>query len=177
MGGGNNGSPSSSIDSSSHPALSTASSLSQPRRDLSTDLRLGLSLSASSLQDSSSSARDQLSDWPPIKPLLRSTLAEKGHQIQRQSATFFVKVYMEGIPIGRKLDLFALDGYDGLIKTLRRMFRTSIMRPDIAQVPTSKDHVLTYEDKEGDWMMVGDVPWEMFLTTVKRLKITRADKC
>ncbi|XP_010909443.1 auxin-responsive protein IAA4 isoform X2 [Elaeis guineensis] len=163
MGGGNNGSPSSSIDSSSHPALSTASSLSQPRRDLSTDLRLGLSLSASSLQDSSSSAR--------------STLAEKGHQIQRQSATFFVKVYMEGIPIGRKLDLFALDGYDGLIKTLRRMFRTSIMRPDIAQVPTSKDHVLTYEDKEGDWMMVGDVPWEMFLTTVKRLKITRADKC
>lgn len=21
-------------------------------------------------------------------------------------------------------------------------------------------HVLTYEDKEGDWMMVGDVPWE-----------------
>lgn len=21
-------------------------------------------------------------------------------------------------------------------------------------------HVLTYEDKEGDWLMVGDVPWE-----------------
>ena len=21
-------------------------------------------------------------------------------------------------------------------------------------------HVLTYEDEEGDWMMVGDVPWE-----------------
>lgn len=21
-------------------------------------------------------------------------------------------------------------------------------------------YVLTYEDKEGDWMMVGDVPWE-----------------
>lgn len=21
-------------------------------------------------------------------------------------------------------------------------------------------HVLTYEDREGDWMMVGDVPWE-----------------
>lgn len=23
-----------------------------------------------------------------------------------------------------------------------------------------KSHVLTYADKEGDWMMVGDVPWE-----------------
>ncbi|XP_008800316.1 auxin-responsive protein IAA4 isoform X3 [Phoenix dactylifera] len=178
MGRGKESSPSSSIDSSSHPALSTASSLSQPRRDLSTDLRLGLSLSTSSPQDSSSSARGQLSDWPPIKPLLRSTLTEKGRQIQRQSATFFVKVYMEGIPIGRKLDLLALDGYDGLITTLRRMFRTSIMCPDIARVPTNnKDHVLTYEDKEGDWMMVGDVPWEMFLTTVKRMKIARADKC
>ena len=21
-------------------------------------------------------------------------------------------------------------------------------------------HVLTYEDEEGDWLMVGDVPWE-----------------
>lgn len=23
-----------------------------------------------------------------------------------------------------------------------------------------KQHVLTYEDKEGNWMMAGDVPWE-----------------
>lgn len=22
------------------------------------------------------------------------------------------------------------------------------------------DFILTYEDKEGDWMLVGDVPWE-----------------
>lgn len=25
---------------------------------------------------------------------------------------------------------------------------------------SEKCHVLTYEDKEGDWLMVGDVPWE-----------------
>ena len=24
-----------------------------------------------------------------------------------------------------------------------------------------KDYVLTYEDKDGDWMLVGDVPWEL----------------
>ena len=23
----------------------------------------------------------------------------------------------------------------------------------------TSDYVLTYEDKEGDWMLVGDVPW------------------
>jgi hypothetical protein len=29
------------------------------------------------------------------------------------------------------------------------------------QVPGVKAaHILTYEDQDGDWMMVGDVPWE-----------------
>ncbi|XP_010271061.1 PREDICTED: auxin-responsive protein IAA4-like isoform X2 [Nelumbo nucifera] len=159
-------SSSSSIDSSNHPSLSCASSL-QTKKDLSTDLRLGLNISTSSEIDNfSNNSREQSSDWPPLKPLLRSTLAEKGSNRQRTS--YFVKVYMEGVPIGRKLDLFAHNDYDGLVRTLGQMFRTTILY---------NDHVLTYEDKEGDWMMVGDVPWEMFLTTVKRLKITRADKC
>ncbi|GKV01726.1 hypothetical protein SLEP1_g14267 [Rubroshorea leprosula] len=37
----------------------------------------------------------------------------------------------------------------------------------------SAEFVLTYEDKEGDWMLVGDVPWGMFLSSVKRLRIMR----
>ncbi|XP_072976866.1 auxin-responsive protein IAA4-like isoform X2 [Typha angustifolia] len=161
--GGEGDSPSSSIDSSSsHPGLSSTSALSQPRsRDLTTELRLGLSLSPSSLEESSLNSR--------------STLSEKSNQ--DQPPTFFVKVYMEGIPIGRKLDLFAHDGYNSLIRTLCRMFRTAISYPDMDHMPSNKTHVLTYEDKEGDWMMVGDVPWELFLTTVKRLMISRADKC
>lgn len=29
------------------------------------------------------------------------------------------------------------------------------------RIPREKAaHVLTYEDQDGDWMMVGDVPWE-----------------
>ncbi|KAJ4968369.1 hypothetical protein NE237_015070 [Protea cynaroides] len=179
-------SSSSSIDSSEHPALSSASSSlyhqSKTKRCLSTDLRLGLTLSSSTslpvhdaLSNSGSNSREQPSDWPPLKPLLRNTLAEKGNN--RQRPTFFVKVYMEGVPIGRKLDLFAHHGYDGLITTLAHMFRTNILYPAMDGVHFDKDHVLTYEDKEGDWMMVGDVPWEMFLTTVKRLKITGADGC
>ncbi|KAG6473099.1 hypothetical protein ZIOFF_067006 [Zingiber officinale] len=30
---------------------------------------------------------------------------------------------------------------------------------------------VTYEDEEGDWMLVGDVPWEAFIKSAKRLKI------
>ncbi|KAL5717169.1 Iaa20p [Ranunculus cassubicifolius] len=58
------------------------------------------------------------------------------------------------------------------------MFKTTIQLPGNDCVHSGKDrHLLTYEDKEGDWMMVGDVPWDLFLTTVKKLKISRADNC
>ncbi|KAH7688991.1 hypothetical protein IHE45_03G065700 [Dioscorea alata] len=77
-------SPSSSTDSNNHPAFSTASSFSKPARDLSTDLRLGLSLSSSS-----SIARNQGSDWPPIKQHLRSTLEDKRSH-HRHPTTFLV---------------------------------------------------------------------------------------
>ncbi|MCL7033691.1 hypothetical protein MKW94_015939, partial [Papaver nudicaule] len=36
------------------------------------------------------------------------------------------------------------------------------------------EDVLTYEDKDGDWMLVGDVPWEMFIESCKRLRIMKS---
>ncbi|KAL6505179.1 Iaa16p [Orobanche gracilis] len=35
------------------------------------------------------------------------------------------------------------------------------------------DYVPTYEDKDGDWMLVGDVPWGMFVESCKRLRIMK----
>ncbi|KAF5176187.1 Auxin-responsive protein iaa20 [Thalictrum thalictroides] len=84
---------------------------------------------------------------------------------------------MEGIPIGRKIDLYTHRNYDGLIQMLCHMFKTTIHTPGAEHVHNDKSYLLTYEDKEGDWMMVGDVPWDFFLTTVKKLQISRADKC
>ncbi|XP_020584627.1 auxin-responsive protein IAA4-like [Phalaenopsis equestris] len=50
-------------------------------------------------------------------------------EMQNQNTeNLFVKVYMEGIPIGRKLDLLTQDGYQSLIRTLQEMFRTTIIR-------------------------------------------------
>ncbi|PNX81948.1 auxin-responsive protein iaa30-like, partial [Trifolium pratense] len=91
-------------------------------------------------------------------------------------SSFFVKVYMEGIPIGRKLNILAHQSYHELVKTLEHMFDTTILwGNEMDEVQPERCHVLTYEDEEGDLVMVGDVPWEMFLSTVKRLKITRVD--
>ncbi|KAK8479240.1 hypothetical protein V6N11_012277 [Hibiscus sabdariffa] len=167
-------SSSSSIDSTHHFAFSStassSSSSSSPQRDLSTDLRLGLSISIIPPY-----AREPPSEWQPTKavPVARQAVAEEEYECN--SSTFFVKVYMEGIPIGRKLDLLAHESYYDLIRTLEHMFHTNIIwaEAEVDGDKYEKYHVLTYEDKEGDWMMVGDVPWEMFLSAVRRLKIGR----
>ncbi|GMI75970.1 indole-3-acetic acid inducible 30 [Hibiscus trionum] len=159
---------SSSIDSTNHFAFSTtaaSSSSSSSQRDLSTDLRLGLSFSISP----SYAREEQPLDWQPM----RAAVAEEEYECN--SSTFYVKVYMEGIPIGRKLDLLAHESYYDLIRTLEHMFHTNIIwaEAEVDGENYEKYHVLTYEDKEGDWMMVGDVPWEMFLSAVRRLKISK----
>lgn len=42
-------------------------------------------------------------------------------------SSFFVKVYMEGIPIGRKLNILAHQSYHELVNTLEHMFDTTIL--------------------------------------------------
>ncbi|KAK1398688.1 Auxin-responsive protein IAA4 [Heracleum sosnowskyi] len=164
---------------------------------LPTHLSLGLAISSTNF-----SPRQQASaDWPPINTLRRramitgegdrntnpgsplssssSSSCRKMRKISNNTSgdnSLFVKVKMEGIKIGRKIDVLALHGYPHLITTLEHMFSTpNILWAQGEQYSYHKwSHVLTYEDQDGDWMMVGDVPWEMFLTTVKKLKITRS---
>ncbi|XP_075507153.1 auxin-responsive protein IAA12-like isoform X2 [Primulina tabacum] len=100
-------------------------------------------------------------------------------------ASFLVKVNMDGFPIGRKVDMNSHDCYKTLAQTIDNMFsfnagvgarRSKVeeqARGPARLLGGLSDFMLTYEDKEGDWMLVGDVPWEMFLSSVKRLRITR----
>ncbi|KAK3404249.1 auxin-responsive protein IAA20 [Eucalyptus grandis] len=149
--------------SSSSASSSTASSMSRRlKKRLTTDLNLALGFSPASHQDGGY----------PFSP--KEAIEEEGDECDN-AATFYVKVYMEGIPIGRKLDLMAHGGYCDLIRTLDYMFNTNIMWSEEEGAQCGGCHVLLYEDKEGDWLMVGDVPWEMFLSSVKRLKITRIE--
>ncbi|KAG2306084.1 hypothetical protein Bca4012_084912 [Brassica carinata] len=132
-----------------------------------------VNLSLSLTFPSTSSQRETSQDWPPIKPRLRDTLKSLCLRQRRYNTALFVKVYMEGVPIGRKLDLSTFSGYESLLENLSHMFDTSV----ICGNRDRKHHVLTYQDKDGDWMMVGDIPWDMFLETVRRLKITRPERC
>ncbi|CAF1699849.1 hypothetical protein HID58_051855 [Brassica napus] len=97
----------------------------------------------------------------------------------------FIKVNMDGVAIGRKVDLNAHSSYENLAHTLEDMFfRTSpgtigltgqFTKP-LRLLDGSSEFVLTYEDKEGDWMLVGDVPWRMFITSVKRLRVMKTSE-
>lgn len=169
------GSTSSSSSSNSrrrkHNSSNVSSSITHQNPDqqhLFPDLNLGLSISTTQQYVDYSTSRGH---WQPIQ--------QQGGEVNDCSdynSAFFVKVYMEGIPIGRKLNLLAHNGYHELVNTLEQMFDTTILwGTEMDGVQSERCHVLTYEDAEGDLIMVGDVPWEMFLSSVKRLKITRVD--
>ncbi|XP_078427668.1 auxin-responsive protein IAA13-like isoform X2 [Wolffia australiana] len=109
-----------------------------------------------------------------------STMEQKGMN-GPVGNSLFVKVNMDGVPIGRKVDLQSCCDYKELGMALEDMFhRPSPMDRPIWNgksshlLDGSSGFVLTYEDKDGDWMLAGDVPWEMFLSTVQRLRIMRS---
>uniref|UniRef100_A0ACD5ZEW6 Uncharacterized protein n=1 Tax=Avena sativa TaxID=4498 RepID=A0ACD5ZEW6_AVESA len=92
----------------------------------------------------------------------------------------WVKVNMDGEVIGRKVDLNAHRSYKTLALALEIMFTkpsaglcASNSTKSLKLLDSSSEYQLTYEDRDGDWMLVGDVPWEMFVGSVKRLRIMR----
>lgn len=94
----------------------------------------------------------------------------------------YVKVSMDGAPYLRKVDLKLYGGYKELSVALEKMFGgfTSGGGKDEAftesrtkDLLNKSEYVLTYEDKDGDWMLVGDVPWVMFVESCKKLKIMK----
>ncbi|KAG7570771.1 AUX/IAA domain [Arabidopsis thaliana x Arabidopsis arenosa] len=166
-------SSSSSIESSSK---SNPFGGSSSTRNLSTDLRLGLSFGTSSGTQYFNGGYGYSVAAPAAEEAEYAAAVEEEEENECNSVgSFYVKVNMEGVPIGRKIDLMSLNGYHDLIRTLDFMFKASILWAEEEDMCNEKSHVLTYADKEGDWMMVGDVPWEMFLSTVRRLKISRAN--
>lgn len=48
-------------------------------------------------------------------------------------------------------------GQSGFNGTLSKEKQTKGNSEDLLH---GSEYVLTYEDKDGDWMLVGDVPWE-----------------
>ncbi|KAG6606347.1 Auxin-responsive protein IAA13, partial [Cucurbita argyrosperma subsp. sororia] len=113
----------------------------------------------------------------------------KANEKSRNSKnSLYVKVNMDGVLIGRKVNLSAYSSYETLAQKVENMFLdptaladstgSSIKENDMVRpsrlLNGLSEYMLTYEDRDGDWMLVGDVPWGMFTNSVKRLRIMRA---
>ncbi|ESQ54381.1 hypothetical protein EUTSA_v10026085mg [Eutrema salsugineum] len=158
--------------------------------------------------DSMAATSGQVVGWPPIRTYRMNSMANQAKTLAMEDSntetrqevnknitdatkmrnSMFVKVTMDGIPIGRKIDLNAHKCYESLSSTLEEMF----LKPKTGSSTRETDGhvekqlkilpdgssglVLTYEDKEGDWMLVGDVPWGMFIGSVKRLRIMKTSE-
>ncbi|KAK6911383.1 AUX/IAA domain [Dillenia turbinata] len=79
---------------------------------------------------------------------------------EAENSGVYVKVSMDGAPYLRKIDLNVFKGYKELIKALEDMFKFSVGGFSEREGYDGSEYVPTYEDKDGDWMLVGDALWE-----------------
>ncbi|KAL5542105.1 hypothetical protein UlMin_009815 [Ulmus minor] len=116
-------------------------------------------------------AKTQIVGWPPVRAYRKNRLQHK--KTEAETCGMFVKVSMDGAPYLRKIDLRVYKGYPELLKALEDMFKFTVGEYSEREGYKGSDFVPTYEDKDGDWMLVGDVPWDMFLSSCKRMRIMR----
>ncbi|KAI3423266.1 Auxin-responsive protein [Psidium guajava] len=112
--------------------------------------------------------------WPPVRSYWKNFYSlppatKKAEVVEGGAGAGYVKVSMDGAPYLRKVDLKTYQSYQELMESLENMFNITI--DDYSD--KGSDYAPTYEDKDGDWMLVGDVPWNMFKSTCKRLRIMR----
>ncbi|XVE86912.1 hypothetical protein DITRI_Ditri18aG0073800 [Diplodiscus trichospermus] len=157
----------------------------------------GTNLKQTGISNNNSSApaaKAQVVGWPPIRPFRTKTLATSSKNNDEVDGkpgpgALFIKVSMDGAPYLRKVDLRTYSTYGELSSALKKMFscftlgqcgshgtrgKEILSESKLKDLLHGSEYVLTYEDKDGDWMLVGDVPWEMFIETCKRLKIMKS---
>ncbi|KAJ6771696.1 AUXIN-RESPONSIVE PROTEIN IAA14 [Salix koriyanagi] len=140
-------------------------------------------------------AKAQVVGWPPVRSYRKNVLAQKNAIEEGEKASTggsraaFVKVCMDGAPYLRKVDLKMYNSYQELSDALAKMFSSFTMgnygaqgmidfmnESKLMDLLNSSEYVPSYEDKDGDWMLVGDVPWEMFVDSCKRLRIMKGSE-
>ncbi|XP_073007227.1 auxin-responsive protein IAA19-like [Typha latifolia] len=139
-------------------------------------------------------AKAQVVGWPPIRSYRKNTMAsnssknKEDDEGKQEVGCLYIKVSMDGAPYLRKVDLKTYSNYKELSLALEKMFscfiigqcssnevssRERISESRMIDTLQGSEYVLTYEDKDGDWMLVGDVPWDMFIISCQKLRIMK----
>ncbi|KAM3705199.1 hypothetical protein ACB098_03G061900 [Castanea mollissima] len=138
-------------------------------------------------------SKAQVVGWPPVRSFRKNIVSvQKNSNDEAEKASSsaaFVKVSMDGAPYLRKVDLKLYKSYKDLSEALGKMFSSFTIgnygsqgmkdfmnESKLIDLLNDSEYVPTYEDKDGDWMLVGDVPWEMFVDSCKRLRIMKGSE-
>ncbi|KAL5566289.1 hypothetical protein UlMin_029453 [Ulmus minor] len=119
--------------------------------------------------------KTQVVGWPPVRSYRKNCL-QAGKKSEVEASGIYVKVSMDGAPYLRKMDLKLYKGYPELLKALEDMFKFKVGEFCEREGYNGSEFVPTYEDKDGDWMLVGDVPWSMFMSSCKKLRIMKGSE-
>ncbi|XP_052199961.1 auxin-responsive protein IAA1-like [Diospyros lotus] len=127
-------------------------------------------MSESSLSSTGKSpaAKADVAGWPPVRSFRKKALESHAHA--------YVKVAVDGAPYLRKVNLEAYGNYPDLLRALEEM-STGFSTCNNNNLHKERQMVPTYEDRDGDWMLVGDVPWKMFKDSCKRIRVMKSSEC
>ncbi|XP_058732444.1 auxin-responsive protein IAA28-like [Vicia villosa] len=103
---------------------------------------------------------EALVGWPPVYYRRKKLRYNEDHVVSRN----YVKVKMEGVGIGRKVNLSTHHSFHTLNQTLMHMF---------GKCDDQQQYELVYQDKEGDWILAQDVSWRSFIECAQRLKLLK----
>ncbi|KAK9735318.1 hypothetical protein RND81_04G198500 [Saponaria officinalis] len=150
-------------------------------------------------------SKAQVVGWPPVRSFRKNIVTvqrkttddetdqkannNNNNNNNMTSNAAFVKVSMDGAPYLRKVDLKLYKSYQDLSNALAKMFssftigncgsqgmKDFMSESKLKDVLNGSEYAATYEDKDGDWMLVGDVPWPMFVESCKRLRIMKGSE-
>lgn len=102
-----------------------------------------------------------VSEIPPME-----TQSKQGSTVSVRSRT---KVHMQGVAVGRAVDLAVLKGYDDLIDELEKMFEIK------GELRPVNKWAVVFTDDENDMMRLGDDQWLDFCKMVKKIFIYSSD--
>lgn len=94
----------------------------------------------------------------------------QGKRSYSSSSRTRIKVQMQGIPVGRGIDLSSFEGYDDLLAALENMFEIK------GELHHRSRWQVVYTDIEGDMMLVGDDPWLEFRKIAKKICIYSSEE-
>ncbi|KAI3684263.1 hypothetical protein L6452_33484 [Arctium lappa] len=118
-------------------------------------------------------SKERVVGWPPLRSYRKN--------YTMKSNCKYVKVAVDGAPYLRKVDLQSYGGYQQLLCVFEEMFscfmiRNVLIEKKMMNTVSRSEHVPTYEDKDGDWMLFGDVPWKMFVETCTRIRLMKSSE-